>query len=146
MRHIGYILSLLLLTLSASPALGEQDAMQRIMQAMAGEMNRIAAGIWREDYAQVRAGAQAVADHPLPSFTEKLALLGRLGGNAPRFMEADEAMQATALELVSAAEKAQPDAVLRQYQHLQQHCIACHSWYRATVSRTVPDNIGDFGL
>jgi len=146
MRQTLYGLCLLLLMVPSSPVLAEASAMQRIMQAMAEEMNQIAAGIWREDYEQVRAAAQGVADHPLPSFTEKLALLSRLGGNAPRFMQADEAMQASALELVRAAETAQPEAVLLHYQRLQQRCIACHRWYRTTVSRAESDNTGEYGL
>jgi cytochrome c556 len=119
--------------------------MQRIMQAMAGDMNQIAEGLWREDYALVRAGAQGVAEHPLPSFTEKLALLGRLGSDAPRFMEADEALQATALELVRVAATRQSEPVLRQYQRLQQRCIACHRWYRGAVRANEADSTGEYG-
>lgn len=107
--------------------------MQRIMQGMSESMTRIAAGLWRDDYALVQTAAKGIAEHPEPSLLEKLALLGRLGGDAPRFMEADEALQSSALALVEAAAEGRPEQVLERYQQVLQRCVACHRWYRTAV-------------
>lgn len=109
--------------------------MQRIMQGMSTSMVQIADGIWREEYDKVAVAAQGIAEHPMPSFLERLALLGRLGSDAPQFMKADEKVQAAALALQEAAGERSMEQVLSRYQALQQNCVSCHSWYRSVAEK-----------
>lgn len=124
-----------ILFLPAQLNASEQGAMQRIMQGMSNDMVQIADGIWCDDYARVAAAAESIAEHPMPSLLERLALLGRLGGNAPQFMKADEKLQAAALALKEVAGERSMEKVLNRYQALQQNCVACHNWYRGIAEQ-----------
>lgn len=119
--------------------------MQRIMQGMGEDMAQIADGIWREEYDKVAVAAERIAEHPMPSFLERLALLGRLGSDAPQFMKADEKVQAAALALKEAAGERSIEPVLNRYQALQQNCVSCHNWYRS-VAEKQDQTAGDVGL
>lgn len=129
------ILLILALLLPARLMAGDSGPMQPIMQAMGENMARIAAGIWREDYDEVGAGAVLIAEHPLPPLLERLSLLSQLGSEAPHFMAADEDLKSAALALEKVARTKKLDAVMRQYHLLQQQCVACHRWYRLHIKQ-----------
>lgn len=127
------VLLALFLPLGAQAA--EGGPMRPIMEDMETNMARIAAGIWRESYGEVAQAASQIADHPMPPLLDRLALLAKLGSGAPRFMDADDAMKASALALKAAAEAGQLEQVLSHQQALQKQCVSCHSWYRTHLKK-----------
>ncbi|MFO7592516.1 MAG: hypothetical protein R6X15_00535 [Pseudomonadota bacterium] len=124
-RTVGAVMALWL-----SPCVAASDAMKEIMLDLSDGMTQINAGIWREDYQGVAAGAASIAEHPMPPFLQRIKLLAELGGDSSAFMRADDAMREAALDLKKAAMSERTDEVLVNYKVLHQRCVDCHSWYR----------------
>lgn len=122
------------LAMWVSPNMAANDAMNRIMLGLSEGMTQINAGIWRDDYRSVAAGATSIAEHPMPPLMQRLKLLAELGADSPAFMRADDAMRAAAQDLKEAAEEKRVDEVLVHYKQLHQRCVDCHRWYRGNLT------------
>lgn len=121
----------LMLLLPTTQPVSASSALQPIMQAMEASTVQIGEGIWREDYLAISEAATAIAGHPMPGLLDRLALLSRIGGDASRFMQADEAVQEAALDIKRAAERQSLAEVAEHYWRMQQHCLNCHLEFRA---------------
>ena len=102
----------------------------RIMAWLAEDMNRISAGLWREDWALIADAAERVAFHPKVSEEERRRIFGILGEDAGGFRRADLFVHETAKGLREAARAEAMDRVLTLYADLQRGCVACHDAYR----------------
>ena len=129
---------------SAHPAAGADAAqsdttrpLQLIMVALVQDMNRIADGIWYEDFEMIRAGAQSIADHPRVPPAQMRVIQETLGDPFTSFVAMDQMVHDTALEVAEAARQRNLQQVLRAQGRLQGGCVACHSAYRDTVQQAL---------
>src|SRR4030065_2532408 len=87
MRYAGYRLmafTMIFIVIQPSVFAAEEMVLEKVMKEQAKNMQLIAGGIAREDYAQVVKASLAVIDPPHPSSTlgEKLKLMGFLGADS----------------------------------------------------------------
>ena len=116
-----------------APLLAPTDTTKRLRPLMVGlaqDMDRIATGLWYEDYDLIRQGAQGIAQHPkIPS--DQIAIIKKtLGDEFSSFVRYDKTVHQTATELVRAAEARKWSDVLRIHDRLQNGCMGCHTAYR----------------
>lgn len=138
MRQLSKWLTGAALFLPLVSVAAENGTMEEVMQRMGEEMTQISNGLWHEDYTAVAKAAENLARHPMPPLLERLSLLAQLGSDASQFMKQDKALQAAALALKEAAGQRHPDKVMDRYLVVVQRCVACHSWYRDSASRSAP--------
>ena len=82
-RHCSlwvYLIALGCAGLPVASLAAEPLALQGIMKEMGRNMQRIVDGLSREDYALVEKAALAIAEHPQPTFGEKMRILGFVSG------------------------------------------------------------------
>ena len=104
-----------------------------IMQQLEVDMERVAHGIWVEDYDSIAAGAQAIADHPKVGPEERAEIMAILGDRGAGFREADMRVHDTSVELAEAARARSMSDVLDVLSRLEAGCVACHTGYRAPI-------------
>ena len=138
--YSGSCVSLLLILLVASAPASPQATprvpadttkpLRPLMVGLAQDMDRIAAGLWYEDYDLIRQGAQGIAQHPkIPPFQIK-KIKNTLGDQFPTFVQYDETVHRTASTLVTAAEAKNWSTVLDAHERLKRGCVGCHTAYR----------------
>ncbi|MEJ6001175.1 cytochrome c [Paucibacter soli] len=109
---------------SATPGL------RLIMQELGRQMQLGADAIAREDWAAIAALAPKLAEHAAPPVTEKLRILGALGGQAGQFRELDQQVHHAAQAMGAAAQSKDGQAVIAAYARVQTACLACHQGFR----------------
>jgi len=113
------------------------------MAGLAQDMARINTGIWYEDYDLMEQGGRAIADHPkIPP--EQVAQIKRaLGGEFTTFVQYDQTVHKTAVELAEAAADHDLADVLDAYTRIRNGCTGCHAAYRDRVRPVLNTTDGD---
>ena len=101
-----------------------------LMVGLAQDMDRIATGLWYEDYDLIRQGAQGIAQHPKIPPSQIKNVKNALGDQFPTFVQYDKTVHRTASTLVTAAEAKNWSKVLDTHEQLQRGCMGCHTAYR----------------
>ncbi|MFW6201446.1 MAG: hypothetical protein ACOC8B_02640 [Gemmatimonadota bacterium] len=117
----------------AGGAGAERTTLRAIMVGLERDMQRVAHGIWVEDFDTIQAAAGAIADHPTVTEQERRWIFGVLGEDAGGFRQADLYVHDTGLELEDAAARADMADVLEAYDRLVRGCVACHREYREPI-------------
>lgn len=118
---------------SSSPQPDTTKPLRPLMVELAQDMDRIATGLWHEDYDLIRQGARNIAQHPTISPKQIAEIKKALGEQFQNFVRYDKAVHHTATELVEAAEARNWSAVLDTHERLKRGCVTCHTAYRDTV-------------
>lgn len=121
--------SCLLLAANGAQA-AEPLALQKVMMDLGRNMQTITAGISLEDWELVEITAPLVADHPQPSFSEKMRIIGFLGTNMGKFKAHDGETHEQAQAAGKAAKAKDGPGVILAFQKLQASCYNCHSEFR----------------
>lgn len=101
-----------------------------LMVGLAQDMDRIATGIWYEEYDWIEEGAQSIAQHPKISPVQLKKIKSVLGAEFESFVAYDKSVHNTARTLGKAARARDWSAVLEAHRTLQQGCTGCHAAYR----------------
>ena len=104
-----------------------------LMVGLAQDMDRIATGLWHEDYDLIEQGARNIAQHPKIPPAQLATIKQALGRQFKTFVQYDKRVHHTATELVDAAEARDWSAVLDHHEQLSRGCVTCHTAYRDTV-------------
>lgn len=121
-------------TVSASPPQPDTTKPLRpLMVGLAQDMDRIATGLWHEEYDLIQQGAQNIAEHPKISPSQLATLKQALGTQFQTFVQYDKSVHHTATELVEAAEARDWSSILNLHERLKRGCVTCHTAYRDTV-------------
>ena len=101
-----------------------------LMVELAQDMDRIATGLWHEDYDLIEEGAQSIAHHPKIPPSQLAKIKEALGREFNGFVSMDKSVHTTATELVQAARARNWSAVLDTHERLKRGCTSCHTAYR----------------
>jgi len=104
-----------------------------LMVGLAQDMDRIATGLWYEDYDLIRQGARSIAQHPKIPSTQITTIKDALGDQFPTFVQYDQTVHRAASRLVNAAEAKNWPAVLKTHDRLQKGCLTCHTAFRSQL-------------
>ncbi|AGF77360.1 Cytochrome C [Desulfocapsa sulfexigens DSM 10523] len=102
----------------------------KIMQDQGMYMEKITAGIIREDWQQVSESALRIAGHPQPPLTEKIRILGFVGSDVNTYKNYDKKTSQAGQELSQAAERQDGILVVSAFATLQTSCLSCHQHFR----------------
>jgi cytochrome c556 len=122
----------------AAPA-QEGPTFQEIMQGLGEDMNRVATGIFMEDFAAIERAAEAVAHHPRPSSAEHRRIVAAVGPDVERFRSVDQAVHGGAEGMLEAARARDMDGVLHHHGEVMRGCVACHTAFRARLTPSSRD-------
>lgn len=103
------------------------------MVELAQDMDRIATGLWHEDYDLIEEGARSIANHPRIAPDQLAKIKKALGQQFQGFVSMDKSVHQSATELVTAAEARNWSEVLRLHEQLKRGCTSCHSAYRESL-------------
>jgi len=117
---------------------GEGLPLLVVMQRMTVDMAGFAQGLWLEDFTEMTARADAIANHPHMSASEVQRIQAELGDEMPAFEEADETVHQAALRLHEAARASDLDAILETLSEVQEGCVACHTRFREQLRTVQP--------
>lgn len=101
-----------------------------LMVELAQDMDRIATGLWHEDYDLIEEGARSIAHHPKIPPAQLATIKKTLGKEFQGFVSIDRSVHSTATELVQAARARDWSAVLDAHERLKRGCTSCHTVYR----------------
>lgn len=118
---------------SLGPAADTTKPLRPLMVGLAQDMDRIATGLWHEDYDLIEQGARNIAQHPKIPPRQLATIKQALGRQFKTFVQYDKRVHRTATELVDAAEARDWSAVLNHHEQLTRGCVTCHTAYRDTV-------------
>jgi cytochrome c556 len=104
-----------------------------LMVGLAQDMDRIATGLWHEDYDLIRQGARGIAQHPKIPPSQIAAIKDTLGNQFPTFVQYDKSVHRAASQLVTATEAKDWSSVLETHERLQEGCLSCHTAFRSRV-------------
>ena len=104
-----------------------------LMVGLAQDMDRIATGLWHEDYDLIEQGAHNIAQHPKIPPGQLATIKQALGRQFKTFVQYDKRVHHMATKLVDAAEARDWSAVLNHHEQLTRGCVTCHTAYRDTV-------------
>lgn len=104
-----------------------------LMITLAQDMDRIATGLWHEDYDLIREGARGIAQHPKIPPDQIATIKTTLGEEFQTFVQYDKRVHATAANLVTAAEARNWSKILTTHERLQRGCVGCHTAFRDRV-------------
>lgn len=117
----------------ASPA--PAGDLATIMVDLGLRMTEAQTGLWSDDLAAIQRAATAVANHPRVSAEERQRVQAALGADFAGFAKADHAVHEGALRLAEASAAGDADATVKALGALQADCVACHTSYRARLTR-----------
>ena len=100
------------------------------MQQMSADMSGFTHALWLEDYEQMAAYANDIANHPDMTSEEMQRIKTELGDEMSGFIAADSVVHHGALRLQEAAEARDLDLILKRLSELQRDCVSCHTQYR----------------
>ncbi len=101
-----------------------------LMVELAQDMDRIATGLWHEDYDLIEEGARSIAHHPKIDSAQLAQIKKALSQEFQGFVSFDKSVHSTAQELVQAARARDRSAVLNAHERLTRGCTSCHATYR----------------
>lgn len=101
-----------------------------IMQNLGKNMQDVTDGISHEDWELVTKTAPLIADHPQPSFSERIRVLSFIGSAVSKYRGYDKQVHQAARELEQAAMKADGEMAIAAFARLQNSCLACHQRFR----------------
>lgn len=101
-----------------------------LMVELAQDMDRIATGLWHEDYDLIEEGARSIAHHPRIDPDQLAQIKKALGQEFQGFVSMDKSVHSTSTELVQAAKARDWSAVLDAHERLTRGCASCHATYR----------------
>lgn len=122
---------------TASPLRGALPGLFSIMLGLQGQMERVARGIWLEDYGLVAEGAQAVADHPTVPPEELAQVSAVLGDDVGGFGAGDTKVHDLAVVLAERARAADMAGVVSADADLRAACAECHTMFRARLRQGI---------
>jgi cytochrome c556 len=108
----------------------EPLALQKIMKKLGINMQVITDGIARGDWEQVEKTSALIADHPRPSFSEKMRIVSFVGTDMGKFKAFDGETHDQAQAVARAAQDKDGPGVILAFQKLQTSCYNCHSAFR----------------
>jgi cytochrome c556 len=100
------------------------------MVELAQDMDRIATGLWHEDYDLIEEGARSIAQHPKIPPRQIAKIKKALGPKFEGFVSMDRSVHQTATRLVKAAQARNWSKVLGTHERLKRGCTSCHATYR----------------
>lgn len=100
------------------------------MVGLSQDMSRIATGLWHEDYDLMEQGGTAIANHPKIPPAQIADIKEALGNEFETFVQYDQTVHTSAVELAEAAAANDLSGVLDAYRRVQNGCIGCHTAYR----------------
>lgn len=104
-----------------------------LMVGLAQDMDRIATGLWYEDYDLIQQGAQGIAQHPKIPPAQIAKIKKALDNQFETFVLYDKRVHSLASKLVEAAEACNWSGVLNTHEQLQRGCMSCHTAFRDRV-------------
>lgn len=104
--------------------------LERIMNELSRDMQRVADAIAREDWTTVARAAPRIARHRQPPAAEKAEILAFVGTRVAQFKAHDERTHEAAEALGTAAERQDGAAVIAAFQAVQTACYGCHQEFR----------------
>ncbi len=134
--RLNYFLFLLALVFSITPAFAEDPKnFKEVMQRIELDMSKLVGHIMKEEYADIIAVAERVANHEEPPLSHRLRLIAELGTDFPNFKSHDDNVHINSVAMQEAAEKKDIDAVIISYGKTMQSCNSCHKKYRGRVQK-----------
>ncbi len=89
--RLNYFLFLLALVFSITPAFAEDPKnFKEVMQRIELDMSKLVGHIMKEEYADIIAVAERVANHEEPPLSHRLRLIAELGTDFPNFKSHDD--------------------------------------------------------
>lgn len=131
--HGFLAVTLFLASLAAMPLPASGQGLKEIMRQLEADYNRLNRSILLEEYAEIEAAASRIAEHPTPDWSERLAILARVGSDSGRFKQLDAEMAEAAGHLVQAASDKNMDRVLKAQAQLMRVCMQCHVPFRKKI-------------
>lgn len=117
-------------SVSIAAVAAEPLRLRQVMSDLGKNMQAVADGLAREDYAVVGKVALAIAEHPQPPLSEKLRTLGFVGSRMAQFKAYDQQTQELALEIVEAARQKSAPVAIASFRALELSCQGCHQDFR----------------
>lgn len=114
-----------------------QPSLKSLMNELGQNMEKVNAGIWREDFRIISQGADGIANHPKVAPQELTVIKKALGEQIKVFVQFDNLVHQTAVEMRRVAAAQRMDTILVLYGQLQQGCVSCHSAFRSRVRRAL---------
>lgn len=120
-----------------SSSASSQDPTERplrsLMVALGQDMSRVHDGIWREDYAMVRLGAEGIATHPKITAEERATIQTTLGARFAQFVAFDGQVHGKAEALAEAAAAEDLVRIRALKAEIETGCVGCHTTFRTEV-------------
>jgi len=104
-----------------------------IMRMLLTDIDLINEGIYSENYALIQQGAANINAHPPLSPKSRQLVQETLGDRMPAFGEYDQLVHTRADSLKEAARQKDMNAILKNYQIIQQGCVSCHSAFQEEI-------------
>lgn len=120
-------------SLTASRSVAPPDTtkpLRPLMVGLAQDMDRIATGLWHEEYDLIEEGARSIATHPRIPPRQIKKIKKALGPQFQAFVQYDKSVHGSAKNLVKAAQARDWDEVLEVHEQLQRGCVGCHRAFR----------------
>lgn len=109
---------------------GEELALRRIMKRLGQDLEAASRAMKNRNWGRLKAAAERIANHPQPPFSEKVKILGFIGGEAGQFKAFDQQVHVSATNLADAANRSDYLVVQKAFFEVQQACFECHQRYR----------------
>ena len=122
----------------ADPSAAQHPPLVVIMQGLQEDMDRVAHGLWSENWGLVRQAATDIAEHPTVSPEERARISEVLGEQMPAFAAMDRDVHDASVALAEHAGRGDVDNVLESLETLQNGCVACHLAFRDRLVETAP--------
>lgn len=113
-----------------APDTTETKPLRLLMAGLAQDMDRINTGIWYEDYDLMQQGGEAIANHPRIPPEQIAKIKQALENEFEAFVQYDQTVHRTAVELAEAAADSNLSGVLDRYTRIRNGCVGCHTAYR----------------
>lgn len=117
-------------TASGAPPPDTTKPLRPLMVGLAQDMDRIATGLWHEDYDLIAQGAEGIAGHPKIPPGQLAEIKKALGNEFQTFVEYDKTVHRTASTLVDAATARDWSGIVEAHEQLQRGCMGCHTAFR----------------
>ncbi len=113
----------------------ETEPLIPMMRMLLADMQQVDHGVYTENYALIKKGADGIANHPTMSQEDKQLVKETLGTEIKQFVEFDMKVHHHADSMRLAAIEKDMQDVLHHYRIVQQGCVDCHSNYRSQISK-----------
>lgn len=103
---------------------------RKIMGDLNDHMWEITEGISHEDWIRVAEHAEAIADYPRPSKTERSQIMAFVGADVARFEELDNAVRDVASRMADEAGSGDRSVINESFERLRNDCRNCHKAFQ----------------